>query len=161
MAAPAAVRTDRETIARSDDHRAVRIWLRLLTCTQMIERVVRSRLRERFGTTLPRFDLMAQLERHPEGLKMNELSRLLMVTGGNVTAIVDQLEKEGLVERRASTWDKRTKTIALKKGAAPRLKELNDLVDRVRAQALQDIDVADLAACIAVMQRVIPKVERP
>src|SRR5438132_1497787 len=91
--------TDRETIARSDDHRALRIWLRLLTCTQMIERVVRSRLREQFGTTLPRFDLMAQLERHPEGLKMNELSRLLMVTGGNITAIVDQLEKEGLVER--------------------------------------------------------------
>src|SRR2546423_2475810 len=99
MAAPAVIRTDRETIARSDDHRALRIWLRLLTCTQMIERVVRSRLRERFGTTLPRFDLMAQLDRYRDGLKMNELSRLLMVTGGNVTAIVDQLEKEGLVER--------------------------------------------------------------
>ena len=80
---------DRETIARADDHRALRTWLRLLTCTQMIERVVRLRLRGRFGTTLPRFDLLAQLERHPEGLKMNELSRLLMVTGGNVTAIVD------------------------------------------------------------------------
>src|SRR3954463_8330690 len=90
---------DREFIARADDHRALRIWLRLLTCTQLIERDVRSRLRARFGTTLPRFDLMAQLERHPEGLKMNELSRLLMVTGGNVTTIVDQLEKEGLVER--------------------------------------------------------------
>jgi DNA-binding MarR family transcriptional regulator len=90
---------DREFIARREDHSALRIWLRLLTCTQLIERRVRSGLRETFGTTLPRFDLMAQLERHPEGLKMNELSRLLMVTGGNVTAIVDQLEKEGLVER--------------------------------------------------------------
>src|SRR3954462_3038606 len=95
MAAPAVIRTDRETIARADDHRALRIWLRLLTCTQMIERVVRSPLRERFGPPLPRFDLMAQLERHAEGLKMNELSRLLMVTGGNITAVVDQLEKEG------------------------------------------------------------------
>jgi len=93
---------DREFIARRDDHSALRIWLRLLTCTQLIERRVRSGLREDFGTTLPRFDLMAQLERHPEGLKMNELSRLLMVTGGNVTAIVDQLEKEGLVERGES-----------------------------------------------------------
>src|ERR1700704_6699339 len=90
--------TDRETIARADDPRALRIWLRLLTCTQLIERQVRSRLREQFSTTLPRFDLLAQLERHREGLKMNELSRLLMVTGGNVTAIVDQLEKEGLVQ---------------------------------------------------------------
>jgi DNA-binding MarR family transcriptional regulator len=113
MAAPAVVRTDRETIARSDDHRALRIWLRLLTCTQMIERVVRSRLRERFATTLPRFDLMAQLERHPEGLKMNELSRLLMVTGGNVTAIVDQLEKEGLVERLDEPADRRAFRIHL------------------------------------------------
>jgi DNA-binding MarR family transcriptional regulator len=109
----AAVYIDRETIARSDDHRALRIWLRLLTCTQMIERVVRSRLRERFGTTLPRFDLMAQLERHAEGLKMNELSRLLMVTGGNVTTIVDQLEKEGLVERLDEPADRRAFRIRL------------------------------------------------
>src|SRR3954464_13332533 len=113
MAAAAIVRTDRETIARSDDHRALRIWLRLLTCTQMIERVVRSRLRERFGTTLPRFDLMAQLERHPEGLKMNGLSRRLMVTGGNGTPIVDQLEKEGLVERLDEPADRRAFRIRL------------------------------------------------
>src|SRR5690348_18233445 len=106
-------RTDRETIARADDHRALRIWLRLLTCTQMIERVVRSRLRERFAITLPRFDLMAQLERHAEGLRMNELSRLLMVTGGNVTAIVDQLEKEGLVERVDEPGDRRAFRIHL------------------------------------------------
>jgi DNA-binding MarR family transcriptional regulator len=104
---------DREFIARSDDHRALRIWLRLLTCTQLIERRVRSRLRERFATTLPRFDLMAQLERHPGGLKMNALSRLLMVTGGNVTAIVDQLEKEGLVERLDSAGDRRAWLVRL------------------------------------------------
>src|SRR5947208_17027131 len=110
---PALARTDRETIARSDDHRALRIWLRLLTCTQLIEKQVRGRLREQFATTLPRFDLMAQLERHPEGLKMNELSRLLMVTGGNVTAIVDQLEKEALVERLDEPADRRAFRIRL------------------------------------------------
>jgi DNA-binding MarR family transcriptional regulator len=104
---------DREFIARRGDHSALRIWLRLLTCTQLIERRVRSGLREAFGTTLPRFDLMAQLERHPEGLKMNELSRLLMVTGGNVTAIVDQLEKEGLVERLDEPDDRRAFRIRL------------------------------------------------
>ena len=104
---------DREFIARRDDHSALRIWLRLLTCTQLIERRVRSGLREEFGTTLPRFDLMAQLERHREGLKMNELSRMLMVTGGNVTAIVDQLEKEGLVERLDEPADRRAFRIHL------------------------------------------------
>jgi DNA-binding MarR family transcriptional regulator len=111
MAQP--VRSDRETIARTDDHRALRIWLRLLTCTQLIEGAVRSRLREQFATTLPRFDLMAQLERHREGLRMNELSRLLMVTGGNVTAIVDQLEGEGLVERLDEPADRRAFRIRL------------------------------------------------
>src|SRR5207244_1602345 len=110
---PALARTDRETIARSDDHRALRSGLRLLTCTHLIEQRVRSGLRERFATTLPRFDLLAQLERHPEGLKMNELSRLLMVTGGNVTAIVDQLEKEGLVERLDEPADRRAFRIRL------------------------------------------------
>ena len=76
---------------------------------------MRSGLREDFGTTLPRFDLMAQLERHRDGLKMNELSRLLMVTGGNVTAIVDQLEKEGLVERLDEPADRRAFRIRLTK----------------------------------------------
>jgi DNA-binding MarR family transcriptional regulator len=112
-AVPTPPARDRETIARAGDHRALRVWLRLLTCTQLVERQVRSRLRERFATTLPRFDLMAQLERHPEGLKMGELSRLLMVTGGNVTAIVDQLEKEGLVERLDEPADRRAFRIRL------------------------------------------------
>src|SRR4051812_10333909 len=112
-AARTARRSDRESIARSADHRALRIWLRLLTCTQLIEREVRIRLRAEFGTTLPRFDLMAQLERHPEGLKMGELSRLMMVTGGNITAIVDQLEKEGLVERFDEPADRRAFRIHL------------------------------------------------
>ena len=104
---------DREFIARRGDHSALRIWLRLLTCTQLIERRVRSGLREEFATTLPRFDLMAQLERHREGLRMNELSRLLMVTGGNITAIVDQLEKEGQVERLDDSADRRAFRIRL------------------------------------------------
>jgi DNA-binding MarR family transcriptional regulator len=116
--------TDRETIARADDHRALRIWLRLLTCTQLVEREVRSKLRERFNTTLPRFDLMAQLERHPGGLKMNALSRLLMVTGGNITAIVDQLEGEGLVERLDDSADRRAFRIRLTRAGARTFAEM-------------------------------------
>ena len=92
---------------------ALRLWLRLLTCSQLIERHVRSRLRSRFGITLPRFDLMSQLERHAEGLKMNELSRRMMVTGGNITGIVDQLVKEGLVERLDEPSDRRAWRVRL------------------------------------------------
>ena len=90
---------DLEARAHSEHPDELRLWLRLLTCTQLIEKQVRNELREQFATTLPRFDLMSQLERAPEGLKMNELSRRMMVTGGNVTGITDQLVTEGLVER--------------------------------------------------------------
>ena len=104
---------DLEARAHEEHHDALRLWLRMLTCTQLIEQRVRSRLREQFETTLPRFDLMAQLERSPEGLKMNELSRRMMVTGGNVTGITDQLEAEGLVERTAVANDRRALCIRL------------------------------------------------
>ena len=105
--------TDRETIARSDDHRALRIWLRLLTCTHMIERVVRSRLREQFGTTLPRFDLLAQLDRAPKGMTLGELSQRMMVSNGNVTGLVDRLVEQGLINRRPSPKDRRAQIVNL------------------------------------------------
>ena len=104
---------DRETASRTDDHQALRLWLRLLTCSQLIEREVRARLQGRFDTTLPRFDLMSQLWRYPGGRKMNELSRHLMVTGGNITGIVDPLEKVGLVERNAEPADRRAYRVRL------------------------------------------------
>lgn len=104
---------DMEARAHSEHPEALRLWLRLLTCTQIVEKQVRSLLRERFDTTLPRFDLMAQLERAPEGLKMNELSRRMMVTGGNVTGITDQLVAEGLVERIDVEGDRRAYCVRL------------------------------------------------
>lgn len=89
-----------EARAHVDDHMDVKIWLRLLACSTQIEQQIRQRLRARFNTTLPRFDYLAQLERHPDGLRMSVLSRYLMVTGGNVTGLTDQLEKEGLSNAR-------------------------------------------------------------
>jgi DNA-binding MarR family transcriptional regulator len=104
---------DLEARAHSEHPEALRLWLRLLTCAQIVEKQVRGRLRERFDTTLPRFDLMAQLERAPDGLKMNELSRRMMVTGGNVTGITDQLVAEGLVERIDVEGDRRAYRVRL------------------------------------------------
>jgi hypothetical protein len=90
---------DLEARIHSTHPQALRLWLRMLTCSQLIEKQVRAGLRDEFNTTLPRFDLMAQLEREPQGMKMNELSRRMMVTGGNITPVTDQLVKEGWVER--------------------------------------------------------------
>ncbi|BAL24177.1 MarR family winged helix-turn-helix transcriptional regulator [Azoarcus sp. KH32C] len=95
------------------DHLALRLWLRLLGCHNLMEGQLRTKLREDFDTTLPRFDLMSQLYRYPEGLRMRAVSQLLMVTGGNVTGLTDNLVKEGLVERREDPTDRRAYFIAL------------------------------------------------
>ncbi|MBI2312105.1 MAG: MarR family transcriptional regulator [Betaproteobacteria bacterium] len=107
------VSLDLETRLRRDHHQALRLWLRLLTCTNLIEARVKARLRTEYATTLPRFDLMAQLERNPQGLKMGDLSKRLMVSGGNVTGITDQLVEEGLVERSPAPDDRRAFSVKL------------------------------------------------
>jgi DNA-binding MarR family transcriptional regulator len=90
----------------------LRLWLRLYAATSVIEREMRRFLRQHFAT-MPRFDLMAALERVPDGLTMGELSRRLMVSGGNVTSIVGGLERDGLVRRRQPASDRRTSYVAL------------------------------------------------
>lgn len=115
---------DLETRATKGDHQALRLWLRLLSCTVRIENEVRLRLRQEFKTTLPRFDLMAQLERTTGGLRMSELSRRLMVSGGNVTGITDQLEREGLVVRTADPGDRRAFTVKLTEKGLKRFREM-------------------------------------
>ena len=104
---------DLETRAAPDDHHALRLWLRMLTCCNLIETEIRGRLRTEFDTTLPRFDLMAQLQRAPKGMKMGELSRHMMVTNGNITGITDQLESEGLVVRTKVESDRRSSVLKL------------------------------------------------
>jgi len=102
-----------EARARSDDHAALKLWLRMLSCVTEIEAEIRRRLRERFGISLARFDYLAQLHRHKDGLKMRDLSRYLMVTGGNVTALTDELETDGLVVRESSPTDRRAWIVRL------------------------------------------------
>lgn len=104
---------DAETRAAREDHGAIRLWLRMLATNRLVETRTRRLLQERYATTLPQFDLMAQLERAPKGLKMGELSKRMMVTGGNVTGITDLLEKEGLVERVADPADRRAWLVRL------------------------------------------------
>ncbi|HYL67911.1 MAG TPA: MarR family transcriptional regulator [Candidatus Limnocylindria bacterium] len=115
---------DLETRATKGDHQALRLWLRLLSCTVRIENHVRGGLRQNFATTLPRFDLMAQLERHTDGLRMSEVSKRLMVSGGNVTGITDQLEREGLVIRTLDRSDRRALTVKLTETGLKRFREM-------------------------------------
>lgn len=107
------VSLDHETRLFEGDHHSLKLWLRLLTCSSLIESRLRKALREEFGTTLPRFDFMAQLERVPEGLTMGDLSKRMMVSGGNVSGIATQLVSEGLVDRSAVPNNRRTFIVKL------------------------------------------------
>lgn len=91
-----------EARGATGDHAALKLWLRMLSCTNQIEAEIRRRLRLRFDTSLPRFDYLAQLYREPDGLRMKELSSHLMVTGANVTGVTDELERDGLVAAPAA-----------------------------------------------------------
>lgn len=96
------------------DHKdETRLWLRLLTCTTMIESEIRSRLRRHFNVTLPRFDLMAQLEKAPDGMTLGALSQRMMVSNGNITGLVQSLTADGMVERVSGTADRRTTVVRL------------------------------------------------
>ncbi len=102
-----------EARAQREDHLDTRMWLRLLACSTDIEQAIRQRLRQQFGTTLSRFDYLAQLQRHPKGLRMSELSACLMVTSGNVTGLTDQLVLEGWVQRTEDSRDRRVWRVRL------------------------------------------------
>ena len=104
---------DLETRATAEDHEDLRLWLRLMTVHRLIGNAVRRRLRAEIDMSLARFDLMAQLERNPAGIRMGELSKRLMVTTGNITQLADPLETEGLVERVAEPDNRRACRIRL------------------------------------------------
>ena len=111
-----AVPLDAETkvAERPGDHQAeLRLWLRLLTCTNLIESEIRRRLRDAFHVTLPRFDLMAQLDKNPGGMTLGELSSRMMVSNGNVTGLVERLLAQGLLDRRPSPSDRRAQLVSL------------------------------------------------
>jgi DNA-binding MarR family transcriptional regulator len=114
---------DQETRLDDDDHVAVKLWLRILTCSNLIEGRVRNNLRREFDSTLPRFDLLAQLAR-ADGLKMSELSQRLMVTGGNVTGLADQLEREGWLTREPVAHDRRATRLMLTRTGRERFVEM-------------------------------------
>ena len=138
----------------------LRLWLRLLTCTQLIEHRVRDGLRTQFDTTLPRFDLMAQLERVPQGLKMNELSSRMMVTRGNITGITNQLVTEGLVARVDVAGDRRACRVRLTPKGRRQFNALAHEHEGWIVQAFAGLGERDIAALHKLLGRVkagIPK----
>lgn len=108
--------SETKAVELPEDHaEELRLWLRLLTCTNLIEGEVRGRLRQRFDVTLPRFDLMAQLDKAPDGMTLSDVSKRMMVSNGNVTGLVERLVESGHLDRRTSETDRRVQVIRLTK----------------------------------------------
>ena len=136
----------------ADDHQqGLKLWLRMLSCTVRIENEVRQRLRASFNITLPRFDLMAQLERHPDGLRMGELSKRMMVTCGNVTGITDQLVREELVVRVPDLHDRRGYSVKLTDEGRRAFAEMAAVHEGWIADLLKGLTAADKARMIALL----------
>src|SRR5262245_25555903 len=101
------------SLASDGNKDRLRLWIRLLRATRSIENDLRDKLKSRFGTTLPRFDVMAALYRKPEGMLMSDLSRYLLVSNSNVTVIIDRLVTDGVVVKSTREGDRRTSIVRL------------------------------------------------
>ncbi|MFQ5694222.1 MAG: MarR family winged helix-turn-helix transcriptional regulator [Nitrospinota bacterium] len=135
---------DYESSTTQNDVLELRIWLRLLTCTTMIEREIRGRLRKDFGTTLTRYDALAQLERAPGGLTMGQLSRRMMVSNGNVTGVVDGLVKDGFAERVAVPGDRRANFVRMTKRGRDEFDRITPVHHAWIRDMFEGMDGADL-----------------
>lgn len=148
-----------ERSAGDQDHRGeVRLWLRLLACSTLIESELRRQFRETFNFTLPRFDILAQLDREPGGLVQGELSKRLMVSQANVTPIIERLIADGFVTRRPSNLDRRIQIICLTVEGRQKFRRMAKkhsawLADVMAGFPEEDID--DLVKKLAVLKRVV------
>jgi DNA-binding MarR family transcriptional regulator len=146
--------------APADHGDELRLWLRLLTCSTLVETEVRRRLREEFDFTLPRFDLLAQLERAEDGMVLGELSKRMMVSAGNLTALVERLVESGHVSRTTSPADRRVQIIALTDLGRRSFRRMADRHGEWIGGLFGDLSPQDRAALMAGLGRLKVSVRR-
>ncbi len=121
----------------------LRLWIRLLRVSRLIEGELRERLKTEFGSTLPRFDVMAALYRAPDGMLMSDLSRFLLVSNGNVTGIVERLVVDGFVARASREGDRRASIVRLTEAGKRRFTEMAGAHETWIEEFLGDVTLAD------------------
>ena len=125
-------------------HLSVKTWIRLYACSNLIEQQIQQKLRSQFGITLARFDFLAQLVRSPNGMKMNILSKKLMVSGGNVTGLTDQLVKEELVIRQDDPNDRRSYVLICTEKGKREFAVMAQAHESWISEILGDLDASEL-----------------
>lgn len=138
----------------------LRLWLRMLACVNFVSAEIRRRLRAEFDVTLPQFDVLAQLQREPDGLRLGELSQRLMVTKGNLTGLVDTLVEAGFVTREAVPGDRRVQNVRLTRGGSTRFAQMAKAHENWLVQFFGDLDKRTLSSLIAELDQVKRSVRR-
>jgi DNA-binding MarR family transcriptional regulator len=141
-------RAREKTTARPLSKQRLRLWIRLLRATRAVEVELRERLRTEFTVTLPQFDVMAALARQDDGMSMTELSRMLMVSNGNVTGIIDRLAAEKLVLRQAPANDRRSYIVRLTPKGASQFAAMAKAHEAWVDEMLNNIDAVEAEALI-------------
>ena len=134
---------------------SLRLWLRLLSATTLIEKSIRLKLSSEFASTLPRFDVLSALFRHPAGLTMGELSKQLLVSNGNVTGVVSKLVEDGLVQRTRSSADGRTYFARLTPGGHKAFQRMARVHEGWVNDVFAAMEPAEIEQLMALLARVI------
>lgn len=132
----------------------LRLWLRMLATTRLVSQEIRRRLRKEFGVTLPQFDILAQLYREPDGLRLGELSRRTMVTNGNITGLIERLEADGLVRRETPGADRRVTVARLTDFGQTVFAKMAQIHEKWLRDLMADVDRDTIASLLRDIKRV-------
>ncbi len=132
---------------------SLRAWLRLLACENLIEQTLRARLRKDFNITLPQFDVLSELEHAGEQLTMSRLSEKLMVSNGNVTGVVDRLERDEYVMRQASPTDRRVQHISLTPKGKKKFQEMALVHEKWVEDLFKDLNLSELDSLLEILYK--------
>lgn len=135
-----AAELEKEAHGSADGKQELRVWLRMLATTKLVSQEIRRRLRAEFGATLPQFDLLAQLAREPDGLRLGEISKRTMVTNGNITGLVERLEADGLVSRETPGDDRRVTVARLTDAGRRAFAEMAAVHENWLREMMADVD---------------------
>ncbi len=135
----------------ADQQAVVRLWLRMLACTKMVEAELRRQFRVQFDSTLPRFEILAQLDRRPGGMMLSELSKRMLVTAGNITPLVDRLIADGLISRTASEIDRRVQIVSLTVEGRRRFRRMARKNGKLIATIFQDLEPEQVDTLFALL----------
>lgn len=146
--------------APQDHHDQLRLWLRLFSTTRLIESDVRRRLQQEFNVTFPRFDILSQIYRVPDGLNLGELSQRLMVSPGNITSVIKRLMADGLIIRTQNPDDRRENIIQLTPLGRAKFAEMAAANEKWIQRLTADLDPSDVKALLRHLQKMKTSIRR-